>query len=86
MKSPSILTPRKDPILNQYNTRIITKNIQSFHHIYKKTSVHEPFIDVTHFSNPAENKHTDTKDNSRTYNEDSVDKINVDKYEDKDDE
>ena len=70
-------------MLNQYNTRIITENIQSFHHIYKKTSVHEPFIDVTHFSNPAENKHTDTTDDSHTDNEDYVDKINVKRDEDK---
>ena len=49
----------------------------------KKTSVHEPFIDVTHFSNPAENKHTDTTDDSHTDNEDYVDKINVKRDEDK---
>ena len=38
------------------------------------------------FFYPIENKHTDTTDNSLTDNEESVDKINSDKDEDRDDE
>ena len=36
------------------------------------------------FFYPIENKHTDTTDNSLTDNKYFVDKMNVDKYEDKD--
>ena len=87
MKSPAVFPPRKDPIKNQYITRIITQQYPKLPpNLSKVPTGNKPFIDNTKFSNPTENEHTDTTDNSCNDNKDNVDKINVEKQEDKDDE
>ena len=56
MKSPEILIPRKDPIPNQYSTRIVTHQDPTLPpHLSKLPTRHKPFIDDTHFSNTTEN-------------------------------
>ena len=75
MKSPEISPPRKDPIPNQDSTRIITQQDPKLPpNLSKGPTGHKPFINDTHYSNPIENEHTDTADNSRTDNEYSVEK------------
>ena len=86
-KSPEMSYPRKDPIPNQDSTRNITQQDPKLPpHLEKGPTGHKPFIDDTHFSNPRENEHTYTTDNSYTDNEDSVDKTNIGKDEYKDNE
>ena len=69
LKSPTILPPRKDPIPNQDITKIITQQDPNLPpHLSKGPTGCKTFIDDTHFSNITENEHTDTTDNSRTYN------------------
>ena len=80
-----MLLPRKDPIQNQDGSRIITQQDPILPpHLSKGTTGHKTFIDDTHFSNPIENEYNNSTDNSCTDNEDSVDKTNIDKDEDKD--
>ena len=80
MKSIAMQPPRNNPIPNQDITRTITPKYTILPpHLEKVPTGHKPFIDDTHFSNPTENKHNDSTDNSRTDNEYSVDKMNVDK-------
>ena len=81
------MPPVNDPIPNQYDIKIITQQDPNFPpNLEKVPTRHKPFIGDTHFSNPTENKHTDTTDNSRTDKKYSVDKMNVEKDKDKDDE
>ena len=62
-KPPAILPTRKDPIQNQYITRIITQQDPILPtHLLKGPTAHKPFIDDRHFSNPTE-KHDDNRDN-----------------------
>ena len=85
LKSPEISFPRKDTITNQDITIIITQQYPNLPpNLSKGPNGHKPFIDDTHFSNPTENKHSDTTDNLRTDKKESVDKMNVYKDEDKD--
>ena len=49
-------------------------------------TIDNSFIDDIRFPNPTENEHTDTTDNLHTDNEGYVNKMNVEKDEDKDGE
>ena len=87
MKSPEILPPRKDPIPNKDNIRIITQQDSIFPPLVAKWPTgYKPFMDDIHFSNKIEDKHNNSADNSRTEKKDSMNKLNVKNYEDKDDE
>ena len=50
LKSPAISPPRKDPIPNQYITRIITQQYPNLPpHLVKVPTGYDPFIDDTYF-------------------------------------
>ena len=79
-------SPRNDTIPNQDSNRIIIQQYQILPTLLSKfPTINKPFIDNTYFSNKTEYEHNYSTDNSRTENKDSVNTINVDKYEDKDD-
>ena len=87
MKSPEISPPRKYPIPNQDSTRIITQQDTNLPpHLTKVLTGRKTFIDDTRFSDPTENENTGSTDNTRTDTKYYVNKINVDKDEDNDDE
>ena len=66
LKSPEILPPREYTIPNQYSTIIIIQNNPNLPpHLSKLPTGNKTFIDNTHSSNPTENEHTDTTENSR---------------------
>ena len=80
-----MLPPRKDPIPNQDSTIIINKKYPILPPLLEKwPTEYKSFINDTYFSNKTEVKHNDSKDNSYTENEDSVNKPKVKKVENKD--
>ena len=76
MKSTAMLPPRNDQIKNQYSTMIITKKDPILQQLLPKgLTGHKPLIDGKHFSDPTENLHYYSTDNSCTDNEYSMKKI-----------
>ena len=87
MKSPAMLPPRNYPIKNQDTTRIITQQDPILTPLLEKGPTgHTPFIDDKKVSNKTEDENNYFTENSRTDNKNSVNKINIDKDGDKDDE
>ena len=64
MKSPEMLPPRKEPIINQDSTRIITQQdpiLSPF--LSKWPNGYKPFSDDKKFSNETEDEHNDYTNN-----------------------
>ena len=78
MKSPAMSPPRKDPIPNQYNNILITKQDPSLLPIMEKYPPgYRPLFKDTHDPNSTEDKPNDFTYNSRNQNEDYVNKLKV---------
>ena len=78
MSSPEMLSPRKDPITNQYSTIIIThKNLILPPLLENCNTLYKPLCNDTNFSNGIEEEHNDYTNNSRTENKDYIKNINV---------
>ena len=80
-------TPRKDMILNQYINRIINEKdpiIPPF--LAKNPTGYKPLFNDTHYPNKTEDGLNYSTYNSHTEIDDNLNNLNVNKYEDKDNE
>ena len=86
-KSPAMLPPIKDPIPNQDSNIIIKKHDPILPPLLSKyTTGYKPLFNYTHYPNKTEDNLNDSTDNSRTDIDDYLNKLNVNKDEDKYDE
>ena len=83
-KPPAILPPIKDPITNQDSTKIINKQDPILPPKYP--TGYKPLFNDTYYPNKTEDNLNDSTDNSHTEIDDYLNKLNVNKDEDNDDE
>ena len=86
MGSPGVSPQRKDTIKNQDTNRIINEQdpiipplLSKYHTVYK------PLFNDTHHPNKTEDDINDSTDNSRTDIDNYLNKLNINRDEDKDD-
>ena len=70
--------PRKDPIPNQYSTRIITQQDPILLPLLSNWPTgYKPFFDDKLFSDKKKDERNDSSDNSRTDSKDSLNNLNA---------
>ena len=85
-KSPAMLPPRNDPIINQYSTRNINRQDSILPPLLAKyTTVYKPLFNDAYYPNKTEDDLNDYTDNSHTDINDYLNKLSIKKDEDKDD-
>ena len=83
-KSPAMSPPRKATIINQDSNKIINREDPILQSILEKYPTgYKPLFNDTHYSNKTEDGLNDSTYNSCTYIDDYLNKLHIDKDEDK---